>query len=164
LEDQQMTQARQPFETLEAHGLPAVRQLSVFLENRVGQLMRLTKLFEAEHIKIMSIAVIDSADYAVARMLFDLPDEAAKLLHEGGFSFAVNEIVVVRLPHGDRGMLKVLAALLSGEIDLRYAYPLMSAAVAPAIALAVDDLEMAIDTLARHKFEVLSEADLHQRD
>jgi hypothetical protein len=46
-----MTMARQPFETLEGHGTPTVRQLSVFLENRVGQLLRLTKLIEDKNIR-----------------------------------------------------------------------------------------------------------------
>ncbi len=157
-----MTMSRQPFETLEGHGAPTVRQLSVFLENRVGQLLRLTQLIDDTDIRILGLTVIDSADFAVARVLFDAPDEAMRILREAGFAVSVSELIVVKLPRGERGLLTVFSALLSAEINVSYAYPLLVGRVGPAIALSVDNLEMAADTLQRRKFVVLSETDLQK--
>jgi len=140
--------------------LPSVRQLSVFLDNRVGQLLRLTQLFENRDIRILGLCVDDSVDYAVVRILFDAPDEAITILRSSGFVVSVSEIIAVALPPGKNGLLAVWKCLLSCELNIGYCYPLLAARLGPTIALSVDDLRIATDTLIRHKFEVLGEADL----
>ncbi len=159
-----MTMARQPYETLDAQGSPTVRQISVFLDNRMGQLLRLTRLIEDRNIRILGLSVIDSVDVAIVRLLFDPPDEAAKTLREAGFAISVKELLVVKLPRGQRGLLTILSALLSAEINVAYAYPLLPARIGPAVALSVDNLEIAAETLRSRKFVVLSEADLSQAE
>ena len=158
-----MSMSRLPYDTLEGQGTPTVRQLSVFLDNRVGQLLRLPQIIERKDVKILALSVIDSVEFGVVRLLFDDPDEAVEVLREAGFAVSVAELLVVRLPHGKRGLLAILSALLSSEININYAYPLLPAHIGPAIALSVDNLEIGVDTLARKKFEVLSEADLQSK-
>lgn len=157
-----MSEIRQPFELLEGQGAPTVRQVSVFLENRVGQLLRLTQEIEERHVKILALVVIDSVDYAVVRLLFDSPDVAVPLLKKAGFAVSINEMMVVKLPPGERGLMAILAALLSAEVNIGYTYPLLTMKAGPAVALSVDNLEMAADTLRRHKFTVLGEAELQE--
>ncbi len=155
-----MDQAREELRTQEGSSLPAVRQISVFLDNRVGQLLRLIRVFEGEDVHILALSVIDSVDYAVVRLLFDDPDTAAGVLHEAGFAFSVKEVLAIELPHGDRGLLNVLSALLSAEINVAYVYPLLPRDGVAAVALSPDTLEAAIETLQRRKVVLLSERDL----
>lgn len=137
-----------------------VRQLSVFLDNRVGQLLRLAQIVEQKHIEILGLSVIDSVDCAVVRLLVDVPDVAKAELVAAGFAVSVAEIIVVRLPPGTRGLLAVWQCLLSSEINIAYCYPLLPASLGPTVALSVDSPDIAVDSLTRHKFEVLGEADL----
>ena len=65
-----------PLETAEAHDYPTIRQQSVFIENRVGQLLRLTKLFDQTDIRILAVSVVYSVDCAIVRMILDDPDNA----------------------------------------------------------------------------------------
>ena len=155
-----MAMERQTWETAEREGFRTVRQIAVFLDNRVGQLLRITQLFEAQDIRIHALSVVDASDCAIVRLLFDLPDEALKVLRDAGFAVSVSELVVVRLPQGKRGLLAVWSALLSSEINIGYAYPLLPTSVGPAIALHVDNIEIAIDTLMTKGFYVLGEPDL----
>ncbi|MHC4445398.1 MAG: acetolactate synthase [Planctomycetota bacterium] len=155
-----MALSRQPYETLEGQGFPTVRQLSIFLENRMGQLLRLTQLFENKDIRILGFSVIDSVDCAVMRLLCDSPDEAMGILRDKGFAVSVAEVLVVRLPRGKRGLLSICSSLLSSEINISYAYPLMPNEMGSTVALAVDNIEIAVDTLQQQKFEVLGEEDL----
>ena len=157
-----MELSRKPYQTLEGQAYPTVRQMSIFIENRMGQLLRLTQLFENKDIRILGFTVIDSVDCAVMRLLCDSPDEAISLLREAGFAVSVAEVLVVRLPHGKRGLLSICSALLSSEINISYAYPLMPTNVGSSVALAVDNTEIAVDTLQQKQFEVLSEGDLKQ--
>lgn len=155
-----MAMAREPFETMEGHSMPGVRQLSVFLDNRVGQLLRLTQLIDVKDIRILGLSVVDSVDCSVVRLLCDDSDEATDILHEAGFAFSVAEVLVVQLPPGKRGLLSVWQRLLSSEINIAYCYPLLPATFGSAIAICVDNVEIASDTLARNRFTVLTEADL----
>jgi len=157
-----MTRERPPYETLEGQGFPTVRQLSVFLDNRMGQLLRLAQLFENKDIRILAFTVIDSVDCSIVRILFDRTDEALTALRQSGFAVSVAEVLVVKLPHGKRGLMSICSSLLSSEINIAYTYPLLPTELGSAIALSVDNLEIAVDTLQQKKFEVLGEADLEQ--
>ncbi len=158
-----MTRSRQPFETLEGQRYAGVRQVSVFVDNRLGQLLKLTKVVETKDVKILGMSVIDSVDCAIIRLLFDDPDDAIEVLKSEGFAVSVTELVVVTLPPGKRGLLSVFATLLSSEINIAYTYPLISADIGPTIALSVDDLETAAETLRKKNFQVLDESDLQSR-
>lgn len=157
-----MTRERVPFETLEGEEFRTVRQVSVFLENRLGQLLRLTQTLEETDVKILALSVIDSVDYAVVRLLLDDPDVALEALKKAGFAVSVVELLVVKVPPGKRGLLAIWSALLSSEINVSYSYSLLHGRVGSAVAIYVDNIEIAIDTLARHNFEILSEPDLRK--
>jgi len=156
---------RNPLETLESNEFPVVRQLSVFVENRVGQLLRLTKIFDATDIRILAVSVVYSVDCAICRMIIDDPDRGAQVLKESGFSVSASELVVVSLPPGKRALLETWAALLGAEINIHYTYPLLiHPRGSPAIAVSTDSLENAVRTLREHDFIVLDESDLmHER-
>lgn len=140
--------------------MPLVRQVSVFLENRPGQLLKLTQLFDEQDIKMLGLSQIDAGDCAIVRLVFDKVDPALTLLKTAGFAANVSEILVVRLPPGKRGMISIWQVLLMAEVNVSYAYPLLSLDTGASLAVCVDSIEIAVDTLQRHKLEVLGEADL----
>ena len=155
----------EPMETAASHDFPTVRQLSVFLENRVGQLLRLTRLLEQTDIHILAISVVNAVDCAVIRMIVDQPDEAAELIRQNRFSMSETELIVVTLPPGKRALLHVWTAMMAGEVNVAYAYPLLVRPYgSPAIALQADSPEMAINVLRSKKFHVLDQSELLEHD
>ncbi|MBI4582308.1 MAG: acetolactate synthase [Planctomycetes bacterium] len=155
-----MAMQHQPFETAEGHSVPLVRQVSVFLENRPGQLLRLTQILDEQDVKILGLSQVDAGDSAVVRLVFDRTDEALEALRKAGFAVHVSEIIVVRLGPGKRAMMNIWSVLLMAEVNVAYTYPLLFLTAGPCLALCVDSAEIAIDTLQRRNFEVLGEADL----
>jgi len=153
----------EPFETAEAHDHPTVRQLSVFIENRVGQLLQITRLLEQTDIRILAVSVVNSGDCAIIRTIVNEPDEADAMFRSGGFAVSETELVVVSLPHGKRGLLHTWAALMAGEVNIGYTYPLL---VRPrgsaALAIQTDNPDTAVNVLRSKKFEVLTQTDLTQ--
>lgn len=148
-------------ETMEGQAVPTVRQQSVFIENRVGQLLRLTRLFDQTDIRILAISVVYGVDCAIVRMLLDDPDRSYEVLNQSGFKISETELLVVSLPHGKRALLDTWTALLSGEINIHYTYPLLiQPKGSPAIAVCPDSLEQAVKILRERKFEVLDQQDL----
>jgi len=153
--------ALEPLETAEAHDDPTVRQQSIFVENRVGQLLQLTRLFDQADIRILAVSVVNSVDCAICRMILDDPDLAAEVLGRSRFQVSEAELIVVSLPHGKRALLQTWAALLGGEISIHYTYPLL---VHPrgcaALAVVPDNIEQALEILRDRKFDILSQHDL----
>lgn len=155
----------EPFETAEAHDDLTVQQLSVFLENRLGQLLQLTRLLDQTDVHILAISVVNSVDCAVVRMIVDQPDHAASLFREHRFGVSESELLVVSLPPGKRGLLRIWSALLGGEVNITYTYPLLVRPYgSPAVAIQTDDAEMGIKVLQSKKFVVLSQSDLLMPD
>jgi hypothetical protein len=155
-----MAMQGQPFETMEGQSLPLVRQVSVFMENRPGQLLKLTQLFEDQDVRILGLSQVDAGDCAIVRLVFDKTDTALTILTGAGFATAVSEIIVVRVPPGKRAMMAIWSVLLMAEVNVAYTYPLLMVKGGACLAVSVDSIEISVETLQRRNFDVLGEADL----
>lgn len=153
--------ALEPLETAESSDYPSCRQISVFLENRLGQLLRLTRLFEQAHVHILGISVEGSVDCAIVRLLFDDPDAAHKLLTQARFPLTETEVLVVEL-NVRSGMMGVCQALISGEININYVYALLPGRKRQeaCVAIQVEHLSQAATLLDAKGFRVLTQGEL----
>ena len=153
--------ALEPLGTAAGSEFPLCRQLTVFLENRLGQLIRLTRLLDRGDLHILSISVDPSADCALVRLLIDKPDDAFQMIREAGFACVENEVLVVELPQGKRGIMTTCIALLSGEINIDYTYPLMPGVNRGAcLAFHLDNIHRAAEVLSARKFRLLDQSEL----
>jgi hypothetical protein len=150
-----------PPETIRSRDWPTIRQFAVFVENRVGQLLEIVRLFEGTNVRVIAISMVDSVDCAIVRMVLSHPEQGLELLRRAGFAVAESDLVGVQLPHVDQPILQVCSALLQAEINIHYAYPLL---VHPrnrtVLALHVDSTESAMQTLRQKGFTILAEKDL----
>jgi len=141
---------------------PSVRQFNVFLENRVGSLLGLVRRFEATDIRIVSLTVHDLADCAILRLVLSDPERALEVFEQAELAVTESDLLVVQLPEGAHPLPRICKALLVAEINIDYAYPLL---IGPqgraALALHVDDHEMAVQTLTRQGFTIFTENDLN---
>ncbi|MCG3128727.1 MAG: hypothetical protein CHACPFDD_03618 [Phycisphaerae bacterium] len=151
----------EPLETAHGGTYPLCRQISVFLDNRVGQLLRLTRLLDGTEIRILALMVEGAIDCAIVRLLVDQVDSARELLSDSGFAVVESEILVVALPPGNRAILTICQALISGEVNIHYTYPLLvHAESTPMLAIKVDDATLAASVLAGRKFRVFDHTEL----
>lgn len=138
-----------------------VPQFTIFLENRVGRLSMLTRVLEQHVAHINAIMIEESADSALVRLICCDPDAGRNALREAGFSFTESDVLAVELPTGHRKPLAAICtALLAGEINIHYAYPLLHCPRGPALALFVDDPTLAAQMLIRKGFTLIGESDL----
>ena len=71
----------------------AIQQISVFLENRAGQLAEITAVLAAEHIDMRAIHIAETSDYGVLRIIVDQPQRAATVLLEHGFVLSMTPVL-----------------------------------------------------------------------
>ena len=148
-----------------AHGagfeLTRVRQFTIFLESKVGRLQMLLRSFEQGVGKIVAISIEESGDAALVRLICAQPDFGRELLRTAGFGFSESELLAVELPEAVTEPLAVVcSALLAAEINIHYAYPLLTRPRGPAIALFTDDPTLAAQLLIRKGFTLVSQGDL----
>ena len=153
------------FSTARGHNYPALRQFTVFLENRVGQLLEVVRRFEGTKVRIVSLSIHDSTECAFVRFLLSHPEQGREILERAGLALIETDLIGVELPGGPQPLLKVCTALLQAEVNIVQAYPLLLRPHGrPAVALMVDNIEMAMETLSEKRFSMITEGDLSDVD
>jgi hypothetical protein len=152
-----------PPQTQEGAGFepPHVRQFTIFLENKVGRLQMLVRALEEGSGKIAALSIEESGDSALVRLICCDQDIARETLRQAEFPFGESELLAVELPRRTRQpLISICAALLSAEINIHYAYPLLLRPRGPALALYVDEPTLAAQILIRKGFTLIGESDL----
>ncbi len=149
------------FSTIRGRDYPTLRQFTVFLENRVGQLLEVVRRFEGSKVRIVAFSINDATECAFVRLLVSHPEQGREILERAGLPMIESDLLGIELPSGPQPLLQVCTALLQAEVNIVQAYPLMVRPHGmPAVALMVDNLEMAQDTLNSKGFTMITENDL----
>lgn len=147
--------------TVRGRNYPAIRQFTVFLENRVGQLLEVVRRFESSSVRIVAFSISDSAECAFVRFLLSHPEEGREILERAGLAIIESDLIGVELPDGPQPLLQICTALLQAEVNIIQAYPII---VRPhgraAVALMVDNIDLGLETLASKQFTTITEGDL----
>lgn len=99
-----------------------VNQIAVFLENRTGRLLSLSKALSDSGIDLVSLNIADTSDFGIVRMITSDNEKAAKALKEAGFVVKQTELVSIEVDDTPGGLTKVLEALGDSDIDIEYLY------------------------------------------
>jgi len=149
------------FQTIRGRNYPTIRQFTVFLENRVGQLLEVVRRFEGTGIRIVALSISDAAECAFVRFLVSQPERGREILERAGLAIIESDLIGVELPSHGQPLLQICTALLQAEINIIQAYPLIvRPRGVPAVAVMVDNTEAALETLAQKGFRMISEHDL----
>ena len=103
-----------------------IHQISVFLENRVGQLAEITSLLAKEGVDIRAISIAETADYGLARMIVDDSNKASAILLQHGDILSMTPVWAVEVPDRPAGLAELLATLAELHVDVEYMYSLFS--------------------------------------
>ena len=88
--------------TMRGRNFPAIRQFTVFLENRVGQLLEVIRRFEGSRVRIVALSIHDSTECAFTRFLLSHPEQGREILERAGLPLVETDLLGVELPDGPR--------------------------------------------------------------
>jgi len=134
-----------------------VRQLTVFIENRVGTLEEVAKVLKDNDINIYSISLADTSEYGLLRMIVSDPDNGSKILKDSGFSARTTDVVAVRLENKVGTLASLFGTLSEAGIGIEYMYA-MATSVVGAMILKTSDGAKAVEVLKAAGFGLLDEA------
>lgn len=132
----------------------ALKQLSVFLENREGRLEDLFQVFTEQNIQIHSFSIAESSEYGILRLIVSNPEKAKDALRAVDFSASLTDVVAVKLPGGFDSLKSVTDAVTSGY-NIEYMYVLSTVPGEQSIVFKIKDVENVEKSLAEKGFELI---------
>ncbi len=137
----------------------AIRQLSVFLENKKGTLHEITDVLAKADIDLRSMCIADTSDYGIVRVIANDPERAIKVLNEAGHTANIRAVTAFAVPDCPGGLAKVLKLLEENSVDIEYMYALVTTSVDKAYAvMRTDDDAKTENILKENGIELLDEA------
>ena len=103
-----------------------IHQISVFLENRTGQLSEITRLLAQANVDIRAISIAETADYGLARMIVDDAQAASAILLSHGDVLSMTPVWAVEVPDHPGGLAQLLSVLAQSHVDVEYMYSLFT--------------------------------------
>ena len=130
--------------------MPIQKQLSIFMPNRPGVLARTCSVLSEAGINIMAMAVHDTVDNAVVRLLVDHPTKAILLLEQEDLYVLEQEVVVVEIENRYGELTRIAQVLAEADINIHYAYCTATKnQESGCLVLKTDQPERALDILTR---------------
>ena len=105
----------------------SIKQVSVFLENKPGQLSAMTALLAANDNDIRALSLAETEDFGIARMIVDDIYEAANVLRNGDFIANFSHVLAFAVPDEPGGLNKLLNAFNDAEVNIEYMYAFLGA-------------------------------------
>ena len=99
-----------------------INQISIFLENRTGQLAQICRTLADNHISIVTLSLADTTDFGIVRMIVSDHDKARDVLSAAGHVVKVTPVFAVTVPDRPGGMAGVMQVLDRAGVDIEYSY------------------------------------------
>lgn len=100
----------------------ALKQLSIFLENRKGRLKEVTQVLAEANVNIRALALAESAEFGILRLVVDNPEKARSVLSASGFTVKEQDVFAVEVPDKPGGFYQVVRLLTEADINIDYTY------------------------------------------
>ncbi len=100
----------------------SIKQLSVFVENRKGELTNATSILFEENISIKSLLLVESTGFGILRLIVDNPDTAREVYVAAGYTVKVDEVFAVKVEDKLGEFHKVAKILSEHDINILYTY------------------------------------------
>ena len=138
-----------------------IHQISVFLENRTGQLAEITRLLADKDVDIRAVSIAETADYGLVRMIVDDCHKASGILLEHGDILSMTPVWAVEVPDRPAGLADVLSVLAENHVDVEYMYSLFTHREGCAyMVMKINDEPRFLSTLGDHGIKLMSMGDL----
>ena len=141
-----------------------LKQLSVFLENRPGQLSASCRALADAGINILTLSLADTEQFGILRLIVRDWSRAREILEEDGWVVNVTEVVAAEVEDRPGGLAAVLEVIERAGINLEYMYAFTFRSHGKAILVfRFEDPDAGVRTLEKAGIAILSDGELFSR-
>lgn len=139
----------------------AIKQLTVFVENRRGCLAEITDLLAKNGIDMRALSIADTKDFGILRLIVSDTQKALHVLRENCVLVQTTDVIGVKLSDRTGELSSALAVLDRAGINVEYLYAFLTRIVQNAyVVLRVEDNGAAADVLTKAGFAMVGEDDI----
>jgi len=139
----------------------AIKQLTVFVENKQGSLVTITDTLAANNVNIRALSIAETEDFGILRLIVNDEVTAEKTLAGEGYLIKVTEVVGVKIGDAPGKLSATLGVLDKAGINMEYLYAFMARTEKHAyVVLRVEDNAAAEAALEGAGFHLITDADI----
>ncbi len=141
-----------------------IHQLSLFLENRPGQLAEPCRLLAREGIDIRTLSLADTEKFGILRLIVSDWQRARDVLNAAGYVANATEVVAVEVPDRPGGLAEVVNVFEGSEVNIEYMYAFTFGRQDKAVLIfRFDDPDRAIRMLGQAGLNVVESVEVYNR-
>jgi hypothetical protein len=125
------------------------KQVTVFLENKLGRLNEVTHILGEAGINISAFSIADTSDFGVLRMIVPDPEKAAEVLKANDFSVQLTGVVIMTIPNKPGSLAKALEVLSDENIFIEYLYAFSMQEDAAVVVIRPSEIERCAKVLEK---------------
>lgn len=136
----------------------SIRQISVFVENKKGSLVKITDTLAKENVDLRAMSIADTQDFGILRLIVSDTDKAIEVLRKEMCIVTETPVVGARLRNEPGALATVVQVLFDNDINMEYMYAFNGATPHHAyLVLRVDDNDKVEELLHAKGIKTLSE-------
>lgn len=138
-----------------------INQISIFIENKPGNLAKVTNFLAENDIDIRAFEIADSSDYGIIRIIVDKPYDTLTLLKDNDWVCNLTQVIGIKIADKPGGMAAVLNVLSDENISIDYAYTFVTRKTDDALMIfRVQENETVSSLLNKNGFKLVAQEDL----
>jgi hypothetical protein len=139
----------------------AIRQISVFLDNRPGSLSKMARHLADKGINLRALSLAETRDFGTARLVVLDPDKCMQALKEAEYHFIETDVLAIEVDDRPGGMADALEIITREQLDVEYIYSMVSTKAGFAVViLRVSDPDRAGTALQAKGVKLLTLKDI----
>jgi hypothetical protein len=141
-----------------------LNQISVFLENKPGQLQAACQTLADANINILTLSLADTKQFGILHLIVADWERAAAAFKQAGFISSVNDVLAVEVADRPGGLVEILNAIEEAGLNVEYMYAFTFGAKGKAaLIFRFSDPDAAIEKLKASGINIIASMDLFSR-
>lgn len=134
-----------------------IKQLSIFIENKVGRLQAIMDTLSENDINIRALSIAETTEFGILRIITPEVDKAKKVLRDVDVISKITDVIAVYIDDKAGGLAKMLKCITDAGINVEYMYAFLGRTEGKALmVLKADDEAEAEKALLASGMELAS--------
>jgi hypothetical protein len=136
-----------------------IHQLSIFIENRSGTLIKVLDALKEANIQIVASTIADTAEYGIYRLICSEPLRAYEELKKAGIAVALSDVLALELDDEPGRAADAISTFSKAGISIAYMYTFLLRGKG-IMVFRTDNPELARETILQNNLNYIAEKDL----
>lgn len=133
-----------------------IKQLSVFVENKLGRMAEITGVIGDAGVDIRALSIADTSDFGIMRLIVDKPDVALDALKKAGVTVSLTDVIAVGIEDKPGAFAKAVKIISDAGIGIEYMYAFISRTDSEAfVIMRIEDPDKGAEVMRKNGIKIL---------